>query len=278
MPSREQRVRVWRGDLKKTTGGLTKDDLVKNRKGKIVSRRESRQAADQNNLGEWLRNKGDRFQDMPQAHAAKGLKAPKPRPPKPVPEPKRERPPAPKRKPKYEDDDEWVPPGQAPKPKPVKPEPKPRALLPRPPRPLPKPKPRPKLKPKQVASLVHIAKEQKRLAPKPKLQKLQKAKPFRHKVDRDAGLAAGLRRRKPIKLHAGEPQPEYVDFKRDLGRSKLQKAPDPVLYVRKDPIVESAPIGSKRFGPRHAELSVQNIRRSSRRKKKRVDYSKYFDD
>ena len=52
MPSREQRVRVWRGELKKTTGGLTKDDLVKNRKGKIVSRRKSRQAADQNNLGE----------------------------------------------------------------------------------------------------------------------------------------------------------------------------------------------------------------------------------
>ena len=113
MPSREQRVRVWRGELKKTTGGLTKDDLVKNRKGKIVSRRKSRQAGDQNNLGEWLRNKGDRFQDMPQAHAAKGLKAPKPSPPKPVPEPKRERPPAPKRKPRYEDDEEWVPPGKS---------------------------------------------------------------------------------------------------------------------------------------------------------------------
>ena len=114
MPSREQRVRVWRGELKKTTGGLTKDDLVKNRKGKIVSRRKSRQAADQNNLGEWLRNKGDRFQDMPQAHAAKGLKAPKPRPPRPVPEPKRERPPAPKKLPKkkkrYEEDEDWQPP------------------------------------------------------------------------------------------------------------------------------------------------------------------------
>ena len=93
MPSREQRVRVWRGELKKTTGGLTKDDLVKNKKGKIVSRRKSRQAAEQNNLGEWLRDKGDRFQDMPQAHAAKGLKAPKPKPPKVAPEPKPVRPP-----------------------------------------------------------------------------------------------------------------------------------------------------------------------------------------
>ena len=136
MPSREQRVRVWRGELKKTTGGLTKDDLVKNRKGKIVSRRKSRQAADQNNLGEWLRNKGDRFQDMPQAHAAKGLKAPKPSPPKPVPEPKRERPPAPKKLPKkkkrYEEDEDWQPPKAK--------QPKPKALMPKPPRPLPKPR------------------------------------------------------------------------------------------------------------------------------------------
>ena len=91
-------MRVWRGELKKTSGGLTKDDLVKNKKGKIVSRRKSRQAADQNNLGEWLRNKGDRFQDMPQAHAAKGLPAPEPKPPKRAqraPEPKPERVPPP---------------------------------------------------------------------------------------------------------------------------------------------------------------------------------------
>ena len=83
-----------------------------------------------------------------------------------------------------------------------------------------------------------------------------------------------------MKLHAREPQPEYVKFKEDLGRSELKKAPEPVLYpVRKELIVESAPIaGKKRFGPKHAELSVRNIRRSSRRKKKRVDYTKYFDD
>ncbi len=84
------------------------------------------------------------------------------------------------------------------------------------------------------------------------------------------------RRRKPsMKLHAGEPQPEYVKFKEDLGRSELKKAPEPVLYpVRKELIVESG----QQFGPKHAELSVRNIRRSSRRKKKRVDYTKYFDD
>ena len=295
-------MRVWRGELKKTTGGLTKDDLVKNRKGKIVSRRKSRQAADQNNLGEWLRNKGDRFQDMPQAHAAKGLKALKPRPPKPVPEPKRERPPAPKRKPKpkYEEDDEWVPPGQKAQPKrrmpkprpmpkplkykplPVKVEPKPKALMPRPPRPLPKPRKKRKLRrnvigdddemdfglaPQKVAKRAVL-----KAKPKPVRPKV-----VRHKVERDAGLASGLRRRKPMKLHAGEPQPEYVKFKEDLGRSELKKAPEPVLYpVRKELVVESAPIAGKRFGPKHSDLSVRNIRR--KRKKKRVDYTKYFDD
>ena len=93
MPSREQRVRVWRGELKKTTGGLT--GRPQNKKGKIVSRRKSRQAGDQNNLGEWLRNKGDRFQDTPQARAEKGLPAPEPRPAKRAPEPKAERVPPP---------------------------------------------------------------------------------------------------------------------------------------------------------------------------------------
>ena len=243
MPSREQRVRVWRGELKKTTGGLTKDDLVKNRKGKIVSRRKSRQAADQNNLGEWLRNKGDRFQDMPQAHAAKGLKAPKPSPPKPVPEPKRERPPAPKKLPKkkkrYEEDEDWQPPKAK--------QPKPKALMPKPPRPLPKPKPKVQVlkdKPKGVGSS----------AP-------------RHPV-----------KQPKVKLHAREPQPEYVRFREDLGHTKLRKAPEPAeLYPVRKALVESAPIAptSKRFGVKHGELSVRNIRRSSRRKKK-VDYSKFY--
>ena len=65
MPSREQRIRVWKGELKKTTGGLTRDDLVKNKRGKLVSRRKSKQAAEQNNLGDWLRNKGDKFVEEP---------------------------------------------------------------------------------------------------------------------------------------------------------------------------------------------------------------------
>ena len=75
-PSRPQRLRVWRGELKKTSGGLTRDDLVKNSKGKIVSRRKSKQAGEQNNLGVWLRSKGDKFGDKPKD--AKVLKAKKP--------------------------------------------------------------------------------------------------------------------------------------------------------------------------------------------------------
>ena len=63
-----------------------------------------------------------------------------------------------------------------------------------------------------------------------------------------------------------------------MGKSSLRKAAEPAqLYpVRKDIKVESAPIATKRFGAKHTELSVSNIRR--RRRKKRVDYSKYFED
>ena len=272
MPSREQRVRVWRGELKKTTGGLTKDDLVKNRKGKIVSRRKSSQAAQQNNLGEWLRDKGDRFGDMPQARAAKGLKAPKPKLAKKAPEPRPKRvPPAlpkKKKKRKYEDDEDWAPPGAA--------KPGPKALIPRPPKPLPKPRPKPLPKPRPKP-------KPKPKQPKPRVLKAKpkpKPKPLRHKVDRDANLAGGLKRpkKKKMVLHAHEPQPEYVKFKEDLGKSSLKVAKPPDLYVvRSDPIVESAPIARNK-NAKFSDVSVSNIRRRSSRRTKRVDYSKYFDD
>ena len=38
MPQKE-RLRVWRGELKKTAGGLTKADLVKNKRGGLCPRR-----------------------------------------------------------------------------------------------------------------------------------------------------------------------------------------------------------------------------------------------
>ena len=40
MPQNE-RLRVWKGELKKTSGGLTKGDLIKNKRGKIVSKKRS---------------------------------------------------------------------------------------------------------------------------------------------------------------------------------------------------------------------------------------------
>ena len=62
-----------------------RDDLVKNSKGKIVSRRKSKQAGEQNNLGVWLRTKGDKFGDKPSKDVLKDAK-PKPKPnPKPKP-------------------------------------------------------------------------------------------------------------------------------------------------------------------------------------------------
>ena len=41
MPSSRQRLEVWRGNRLKTSGGLTKADLVKNKRGKIVSKKKS---------------------------------------------------------------------------------------------------------------------------------------------------------------------------------------------------------------------------------------------
>ena len=68
MPQKE-RMRVWKGELKKTSGGLTKKDLIKNKRGKIVSKKKSEQAVgDENNLGSWLRGKGDKFQGKPKGY------------------------------------------------------------------------------------------------------------------------------------------------------------------------------------------------------------------
>jgi len=65
MPSRPDRIRVWRGEIKRTKGGLTKADLMKNKSGKIVSRRRSAAAKGNSNLGNWLRKKGQKFTDKP---------------------------------------------------------------------------------------------------------------------------------------------------------------------------------------------------------------------
>ena len=68
MPQNE-RLRVWKGELKKTSGGLRKQDLMKNKRGKIVSKKKSEGAKKnkENNLGQWFRSKGEQF-------LSKGLK------------------------------------------------------------------------------------------------------------------------------------------------------------------------------------------------------------
>ena len=71
MPQKE-RQRVFNGELKKTSGGLTAKDLVKNKRGKIVSKKKSQQAVGtENNLGSWLRGKEDKFSGKPRGFKEK---------------------------------------------------------------------------------------------------------------------------------------------------------------------------------------------------------------
>ena len=103
MPQKE-RLRVWKGELKKTAGGLTKADLIKNKRGRIVSKKKSLSAKTANNLDKWLRKPGDSFAGklkdagLP-APAVKGSK-PKQKVPKPKPKAAAPKKAAPKQAPK----------------------------------------------------------------------------------------------------------------------------------------------------------------------------------
>ena len=55
--SSAQRIAVWEGRKEKTSGGLRKGDLIKNRQGRIVSKKKSAVAKRLNNLGSHLRGK-----------------------------------------------------------------------------------------------------------------------------------------------------------------------------------------------------------------------------
>ena len=55
--SSAQRLAVWEGRKEKTSGGLRKGDLIKNRQGRIVSKKKSAVAKRLNNLGSHLRGK-----------------------------------------------------------------------------------------------------------------------------------------------------------------------------------------------------------------------------
>ncbi len=67
----EQRRLVWSGKMRKTTGGLMRDDLMLNRSGRIVSKKKSQAASKVNNLGTWLRVRGQGFKEVP-GNAKKG--------------------------------------------------------------------------------------------------------------------------------------------------------------------------------------------------------------
>ena len=77
-----QRLEVWRGDRKRTSGGLRKSDLTKNARGKIVSKKKSEQASKQNNLGDKLRKKGVHVAKDQMLHPKGKKAAAKPKPKK----------------------------------------------------------------------------------------------------------------------------------------------------------------------------------------------------
>ena len=57
------RSAVFRGKAKKTTGGLKKEDLIKNKYGNIVSKKRSEAAKQKSNLGNFLFKKDSPPQD-----------------------------------------------------------------------------------------------------------------------------------------------------------------------------------------------------------------------
>ena len=130
--SSAQRIAVWNGERAHTTGGLKKADLMRNRHGRIVSKRKSEVARRLNNLGNFLANK------------AKGAK-------KPAAEPK-PKPRGPGRS--------KIPGHPAKQPAAVKPKPKPKPVAV-------KPKPKPKPKPVAVDPALIPPKIDKRLKKKP---------------------------------------------------------------------------------------------------------------
>ena len=85
----KQRLEVWRGARARTTGGLTKTDLIKNKRGKIVSKKKSTQASSQNNLGNYLRETGKSVDkgSMLRSKGSDQKVEPKKAAPKPAPKP-----------------------------------------------------------------------------------------------------------------------------------------------------------------------------------------------
>ena len=137
--SSKQRREVWAGTRTRTSGGLTKSMMVKNKRGKLVSKKKSTQAASQNNLGSWLRTTGKKVaksemlrkkSEPPSADkkggGPKAKVAPKAKPaPKPAPKPPRKKAapkaaPKPAPKPKAKPAQKRAPKAKAPKAKAIK--------------------------------------------------------------------------------------------------------------------------------------------------------------
>ena len=142
MPTAKQRLDVWKGSRARTSGGLTKSDLIKNKRGKLVSKKKSSQAGSQNNLGSWLREKGTKV-DKSEMLRKKSA------PPADVPQKKQASPPKKKAVKK-------AAPKAAPKPKPA-----PKAA------PKPAPAPQPKKQPKVVRKQAQAAPKRKKVKAKP---------------------------------------------------------------------------------------------------------------
>jgi len=76
------RAQVWNGNAKKTSGGLTKKDLIM-KKGRIRSKKASRSAKKNQNLKNagWTFKKGEfgaiRIEDKPKSKSKKGKKSKK---------------------------------------------------------------------------------------------------------------------------------------------------------------------------------------------------------
>ena len=123
MPSSKQRLEVWKGLRKKTSGGLTKEHLTKNKRGKIVSKKKSGQAFAQNNLGSFLREKGKKVAKADILRKKGKPPSEEPKPKKPAVKPKAKAAPKPSPKP--------AAPKKAPA-KPAKPKAKPKAAAKKP--------------------------------------------------------------------------------------------------------------------------------------------------
>ena len=69
-----QRAKVWHGNLDKTSGGLKKEDLMMNSNGKIVSKKASKAAKKNKNLGAFEKSKNSKGFELSPKKGSKDYK------------------------------------------------------------------------------------------------------------------------------------------------------------------------------------------------------------